>query len=258
MSESDQDPFRFTTIAHRDHQYLSPTSSAKAHELLASLARNLSVGEVVLDAGCGKAALLRDLLEMSPVQGVGVDTNAQFLLEARALFERQAPADTRLHLVNEPLLEHQVPDGKYAAIICVGSTHAFGSFEECLRTAFEWLKPNGCLLVADGYWAQPPAQEYLDVLEGTADEFGSHAQNAQHAVDHGYNLLRTATSSADEWDDYEGRYCAAMMNHLAHHPADPDHERFSARMQQWHQAYLAWGRATLGFGFYLLQRPARS
>jgi hypothetical protein len=49
------------------------------------------------------------------------------------------------------------PEGEYAAILCVGSTQAFGSFEACLRVAFDWLKPNDRLLVAEGYWKQPPA-----------------------------------------------------------------------------------------------------
>ena len=52
------------------------------------------------------------------------------------------------------------PEGEYAAILCVGSTQAFGSFEACLRVAFDWLKPNGRLLVAEGYWKQAPAQGY--------------------------------------------------------------------------------------------------
>jgi SAM-dependent methyltransferase len=164
------------------------------------------------------------------------------------------PNDPRLSLINAPLLEHTRPEGGYAAILCVGSTHAFGSFEECLRVAFDWLKPNGRLLVADGYWKQAPSQDYLDAIGGTADEFVSHAQNAQRANALGYNLLRTATSSDDEWDEYEGRYCDAMMQYLATHPDDPDSAKFLKRMQDWHNSYLLWGRATLGFGYYLLSR----
>lgn len=46
-----------------------------------------------------------------------------------------------------------------------------------------------------------------------------------------------------------------MMQYLAANPADPDAREFSARMQNWHEAYLKWGRTTLGFGYYLLSRP---
>jgi SAM-dependent methyltransferase len=255
MTTAKYDPFRFSTIAHSDHRYLSPLSRRKARELVRSLIANFSAEDVVLDAGCGKAALLRDVLRISPARGVGVDINQSFLDEARAAFTHDFPNDARLSLVNAPLLEHTRPAGGYAAILCVGSTHAFGSFEECLRVAFDWLKPNGRLLVAEGYWKQPPSQSYLDVLSGTADEFVSHAENAGRASVSGYNLLRTATSSDDEWDEYEGRYCNAMMQYLAANPADPDAREFSERMQNWHEAYLKWGRATLGFGYYLLSRP---
>jgi SAM-dependent methyltransferase len=255
MTNTNHDPFRFFTIAHRNHHYLSPLSRHKAHELVQSLVSNFSDDDVVLDAGCGKAALLRDVLRMSPARGVGVDINQRFLDEARAAFRQECPADSRLSLINVPLLEHPRPNGGYAAILCVGSTHAFGSFEECLRVSSEWLKPNGRLLVAEGYWKQPPSQNYLDVLRGTADEFVCHAENAERAIALGYDLLRTATSSDDEWDEYEGEYCNAMMQYLAANPDDPDAREFSERMQSWHKAYLKWGRTTLGFGYYLLSRP---
>ncbi|MEQ5838637.1 class I SAM-dependent methyltransferase [Paraburkholderia acidicola] len=254
MSNTNPDPFRFSTIAHRNHHYLSPLSSGKARGLLRSLTSGLSAQDVVLDAGCGKAALLREALDMSPAHGVGVDINPRFLDEARCLFSDASPDDSRLTLLNCPLLEHSPPPPGYAAIICIGSVHAFGSFDECLRVSRDWLNPGGRLLIADGYWKQPPSQAYLDVLGGTADEFVSHAENAQRARKHGYAVLRTATSSDDEWDEYEGEYCSAMMQYLASHPDDPDSAEFSLRMQRWHQAYLDWGRATLGFGYYLLAR----
>lgn len=255
MPNTNYDPFRFSTIAHRNHRYLSPLSRHKADELVRSLVNNLSADDVVLDAGCGKAALLQDVLRMSPARGVGVDINQRFLDAARAEFLQEFPADSRLSLINAPLLNHPRPDEGYAAILCVGSTHAFGSFEECLHVSFGWLKRNGLLLVGEGFWKQQPSQSYLDVLSGTADEFVSHAQNAERASASGFNVLRTATSSDDEWDEYEGRYCDAMMQYLAAHPDDPEAKTFSERMQAWHRAYLKWGRTTLGFGYYLLSKP---
>lgn len=154
MSNTNNDPFRFSTIAHSNHRYLSPLSDEKAQGLLRSLTSNLSAEDIVLDAGCGKAALLIDTLRMSPVSGIGVDINRQFLNEARSRF----PDETRLTLFDCPLLEHSRPRQGYSAIMCVGSTHAFGSFEECLRVSMDWLKPGGRILIADGYWKQSPSQ----------------------------------------------------------------------------------------------------
>jgi SAM-dependent methyltransferase len=252
MAGTYSDPFRFSTIAHRDHHYLSPLSPSKAQQLLSSLGDGLASHDVVLDAGCGKAALLRELLDLCPARGVGVDINPAFLDHAR--LEWAGPAD-RLQLLNCPLLKHSRAAKAYTAVLCVGSVHAFGSFGECMRTCFEWLKPGGRLLVADGYWKQPPSTGYLEALDGTLDEFSTHADNAQRAQACGYVVLRTTTSNDDEWDEYEGKYCNAMMRYLADHPDDPEGEAFSVRMQNWHLAYLKWGRATLGFGYYLLMKP---
>jgi SAM-dependent methyltransferase len=212
----------------------------------------LTEHDAVLDAGCGKAALLRALLHLAPARGIGVDINADFLDSAR--FEWHGAA-SRLRLLNCPVLDHPRREQSYAAVLCVGSVHAFGSFEQCLRTSFEWLKPRGRLLVADGYWKQAPSSDYLAAINGTPDEFSTHAQNAARAQACGYVVLRTATSSDDEWDEYEGKYCNAMMRYLAAHPGDPEAQAFTARMQNWHMAYLKWGRSTLGFGYYLLMKP---
>jgi len=252
MSSTSSNPFRFSTIAHRDHHYLSPLSPSKARQLLGGLCHGLTAHDVVLDAGCGKAALLRELLELCPARGLGVDIKAAFLDHAR--LEWPGPAN-RLQLLDCPLLEHPRGVEAYAAVLCIGSVHAFGSFDECLRACFEWLKPGGRLLVADGYWKQQPSTGYLAAINGTLDEFSTHAENAQRAQACGYVVLRTATSNDDEWDEYEGKYCNAMMQHLAEHPDDPEAEAFSVRMQNWHMAYLKWGRATLGFGYYLLMKP---
>jgi SAM-dependent methyltransferase len=255
MTQTNSERFRFSTIAHGSHRYLSPLSSAKAERLLRRLTALLVENDVILDAGCGKAALLCDALSLSPAKGVAVDINASFIEDARRMVSATAVDLARVDFYNVPLLEHPRPIQGYAAIICVGSTHAFGSFDECLRVCMEWLKPGGRLLVADGYWKQRPAPEYLDVLNGTEDEFVTHAENAERARIRGYSLVCTATSNDDEWDEYEGKYCGTMMDYLRRHSNDPDAETFASRIQTWHKTYLDCGRATLGFGYYVLERP---
>ena len=37
-----------------------------------------------------------------------------------------------------------------------------------------WTKPGGLVLVGEGYWAEPPTSEYLDLLGASADDYGSH------------------------------------------------------------------------------------
>ncbi|AMO94888.1 methyltransferase domain protein [Collimonas fungivorans] len=252
MTASSQDQFKYTTISHSEHRYCCPLSPAKARELIAAL--DLPPNALVLDAGCGKAALLRELVQSMPARGVGVDINARFLAEAASAWTASNPGDPRLTLVESQVEPHPLPTDGYDAIICIGSSHVFGGFEPCLSTCMQWLKPGGLLLVGEGYWKQPPADQYLAILGATRDELTSHSQNAQRALAHGYKLLTSTISSDDEWDQYEGLYYQTMMRHVTAYPADPDAAAFGERAQLWYDNYQASGRSTLGFGYYLLEK----
>jgi SAM-dependent methyltransferase len=247
------DPQKFTTIAHGDHRYYSPLSAAKA----AALARlfRLAPGDRVLDIGCGRAQFLLDLVAAQPARGVGVDANPAHIARARAAAVAQGVAN-RVTLLAQPLADAVQPDGSCAAVICMGSSQAIGSFGAALAWAWRALKPGGTALFADGYWKKPPEAPYLAVLGATADEMGTHADNAVAARAAGYRVLATMTCSDDEWDEYEGLYCAAVERYVDAHPDDPDTVAMAERIRPWHDAYLRWGRDTLGFGFYVLLKPA--
>jgi len=251
-SISVQDPFKYTTIAHSGHHYCSPLSSDTAAGLLAEL--QLQAGALVLDAGCGKAALLRDLLGSQPVRGVGVDINPAFLAEATDAWAASNPGDRRLTLIASQLGQHPLSADGYDAILCVGSTHALGGFERSLAVCRQWLRPAGVLLVGEGYWKQQPSNEYLLMLGAAEDELSSHAGNIERALAQGFKLRLAIESSDEEWDRYEYMYCQAVMQYAASHPHDLDSPAFRDRARRWHDNYLASGRSTLGFGFYLLQK----
>jgi SAM-dependent methyltransferase len=147
-------------------------------------------------------------------------------------------------------------EGDHAAVICMGSSQAVGSFADALAWAFRALRPGGVALFGDGYWKHPPPADYLDVLGATADEMGSHADNAARAREVGFRVLRTMTCNDDEWDEYEGLYCNAVERYVEANPDDPDASAMAQRIRRWHDAYLRWGRDTLGFGFYFLLKPS--
>ncbi|MDI1450509.1 methyltransferase domain-containing protein [Polyangium sp. 6x1] len=254
MTTPDPERLTFTTIAHATHRYLSPLSPEKAARLIDGLA--LREGAEVLDVGCGRAGFLLDLVERSPATGLGVDLNGAFLAAARAEASRRG-VEARVRFVDRPLLDVVGDAARFDAIVCMGSSQAIGTFAEALRWAHAHLAPGGVALFADGFWRRRPDPGYLEALGGaTEDEMNTHAGNTRLAREAGFSVLSTACASDDEWDAYEGRYCAAIERYVDANPTDPAAPAMAARIRAWHDAYVTWGRDTLGFGFYTLLKPA--
>jgi SAM-dependent methyltransferase len=248
------DRLKFTTIAHATHRYLSPLSAEKAARLIDGL--DLRDGAEVLDVGCGRAGFLLDVVERRAVSGLGVDLNAAFIALARAEASSRG-LEARVRFVDRPLADAVGDAARFDAIVCMGATQAIGTFAEALRWAHAHLVPGGVALFADGFWRRRPDPGYLSALGGaTEDEMNTHAGNARIAREAGFRVLSTACASDDEWDVYEGRYCAAIERYVDENPGDPDTPAMAARIRAWHDAYLTWGRDTLGFGFYTLLKPA--
>jgi cyclopropane fatty-acyl-phospholipid synthase-like methyltransferase len=249
------DPLKFTTIAHSTHRYLSPLSEAKAAWLIDRLA--LRPGSSVLDIGCGAAGLLLELIAASGARGIGVDINPAFLARAAA-GAHELCLENHVEFRCMPLKEAVRADERFDAVLCLGASQAVGTFAQALRWSFEALREGGVALFGDGYWQNTPDPAYLSTLGATEDELASHVGNAQLARDAGFRVLATTTANTDEWDDYEGRYAAAMERHVAAHPDDPEAPMMAERIRNWHDAYLRYGRETLGFGYYvLLKSPDR-
>jgi SAM-dependent methyltransferase len=248
--EPDQDArFKATTIGHADHLFLSPLSAEKADWLIGLL--ELPSDATVLDIACGKAGFLRRLLaKHGTARGIGVDINGAFLAEAAAGAAREA-TQGRLTLVRQPAEEYLATLQAVDGILCFGGSQAVGGFDGLIAVARRLLARRGWLLIGDGFWQQSPAPEYLALLGATAGEFTDHAGNAARLRSAGFKVLATAAASLDEWDAYEGRYCRAKTRWALAHPEDPDSEQMLEKAQAWHDGYLRWGRATLGFGWYL-------
>ena len=96
----------------------------------------------------------------------------------------------------------------------------------------------------------------LAALGAKPSEFTSHAGNVAAGIEEGLVPLYSRVSSDDEWDHYEGLYARAVERHLAAHPGDPDHTAMRDKIRGWREAYLEWGRETLGFGYYLFRTRA--
>ncbi len=243
---------KFTTIAHQGHTFFSPLSSAKADRLVALLQPALQ--RPVLDIGCGRAELLIRTCEHYGVNGIGVDINQAFLDQAAATAAKRLEPG-QLLLVNQPMAEYPVPPLSLGGVICMGSLHAYGDYAATLERCKAMVVGGGFVLIGEGYWKQPPAPEYLKFLGASPADYGSHADTMALGESLGLLPLYSTTSNDDEWDHYEGLYSTAIERYVAAHPHDPDAPAMRERIRAWRTMYLQHGRACLGFGFYLFQKP---
>lgn len=245
------DPLKFTTIAHRNHRLCNPLDPAVLERALDGL--GLTAFDRVIDIGCGKAALLVDLAVRHRIVGLGVDINAAFLAEGRALAERHGAAAV-VTLEEARAADLDLAPASFALALCIGSTHALGGYPETLRAFARLVRPGGHALVGQGYWKRPPDPEYLERLGATADEMTTHEGNLAAGVAAGLDGAGAWISSDDDWDRYEGLYADTVERHVAAHPEDPDAPAMLERIRRWRETYRRWGRDTLGFGLYRFRR----
>jgi SAM-dependent methyltransferase len=246
---------KFSGIAHRGIAYSAPVSETKVADIEALLP--LKPGVTVLDAGCGRAEWLIQLVERYGVRGIGVDLSSSAIGEAREQASRRVPSAS-LDLREQDVTAFQPPATGIDVAVCVGSTHAFGGHRQALKTLRQWVKPGGSVVIGEGFWQRDPPQAYLDGFGGSRDELTSHAENVAAALEEGLVPLYAAVSSPDDWDRYEGRYAMNVELYAQEHPDDPDVPAMLDRIRPWRDGYLRWGRETMGFALYLHRVPARS
>jgi hypothetical protein len=135
--------------------------------------------------------------------------------------------------------------------MCVGASWVFGGHRGTLRALARWVRPGGQVLVGEPYWRQPPAAEYLAASGMEAESFASHAGNVAIGLEEGLTLLYALVSNEDDWDRYEARQWRAAERYAAEHAEDEDVPELLATERRARDAYLRWGRATLGWALYL-------
>ncbi|HSH01403.1 MAG TPA: methyltransferase domain-containing protein [Anaerolineae bacterium] len=243
--------FKFTTIGHQNHLFYSPISPTKANQLLALIP--LQPNDIILDIGCGAGEWLIRLCALTGAVGRGLDINPDFIQLAQHRTQ-QHPHPLNIDWQTIPL-NQLPPTNSYQALLCLGASHAFGTYHDALQQASQYLTPGGYLLIGDGFWQQLPHPDYLNILGASPNSYGTHVDNIQAGLDAGLTLLYATTSNQDEWDHYEGLYHHSLIHYAQNNPQDPDSATIHERITDWQKAYYQWGRATLGFGFYLFQTP---
>jgi SAM-dependent methyltransferase len=242
----------FSAIAHRDHQYLNPVGAATMEALYRLL--SLPPGARVVDLGCGKGEALIRLVELYGVHATGVDRNARFIAAARQRASAAA-ADGQLDLMEADVSDFVAPPGSFDLAMCIGASHLFGGLDGTLRELHRLVVPGGGAVVGEGYWRTAnPDPAYLEFLGAAPDDLTSHEGNHHRCTEAGWDVLRSFTSSDDEWEAYEERYHQGVERYARENPLDPDVPAMLERIRAWHHHYQFYGRFNLGFGLYLLRR----
>jgi SAM-dependent methyltransferase len=223
------DRFKFTTIAHARRRFLGPYDDAALKELVPDPPGS------VLDVGCGKGAVLAAL----GGRGIGIEFNPAFAAEARTTNpEAQIwEEDARDCLARAPETE---------LIACLGASQAIGSRNEAILALSDRLLSGGSLLFGEGYWRATPDPEYLAFLEAKEEDMTTFEELISSAP--GLTVLAARESTLEDWDSYEDSYYGSVINWCEANREDENAERFHDRITRWRDAYLRWGRHTLGFG----------
>jgi ubiquinone/menaquinone biosynthesis C-methylase UbiE len=232
-----------------------PISEAKMAKYVETL--ELSAGQRVLDVGCGCGEVLIRLSERYQIQGTGIDSSAEHIAEAqRRAAERVS--ESQIRFVEADARTFHVDSDSIHLAVCIGATHAFGLGSDAYRNAIKQMiplvAPGGLLLVAEGYMKQPATPEYRQFIGDSTPNEMTHAANVATGTDLGLTPLAAWTSTEDEWDEFEWGYQRVIEQKASERPDDRDVMAKLARRREWMDAYLQWGRDTLGYGVYLFKR----
>lgn len=249
------DRTRFSHIAHGGLRLCNPAGSDRVDRAIELL--ELPPGASVLDIGAGKCEWPARIAARYGARCVAVEPARLFADEARELHAEHINAGC-LEIVERTAADYfsEHPDARFDATLCVGSSHALGTYAEALDALIGRTRPGGTIVLGEGYWKQPPDPEYLKALGGAESDLLTHAGNVRAAIDRACTPLWCSTVSDDEWDEYEWAYSRNVERFVRENPEDPDAQAMLDRSRGWRDTVLSGGRSSLGFGIYVLRAPS--
>lgn len=247
------DMWKFFNITHREHVLCNPMSLEKLDQLVALMA--LKPGARVLDIATGKGEFLIRLAERYPqIEETGVDVSPYCIADVRKKHQERVPG-AQLRLLEMDGAKY-VPEAleSFDLAACIGASWIYGGHGGTLNTLRKLAAPEGWIVVGEPFWRREPEQEYLEAIEVTRNSFGTHLQNVEAGREHGLEAVHTIVSSQDDWDRYEGLQWYAAETWASENRNDPDVETVLKRVREGKNAYLKWGRETLGWAIYVFKK----
>lgn len=238
---------QFTSIAHHRHVYCSPLSEDKVRDALSTM--SFANPPKMFDLGCGKGEMLIRALELFGGEGLGIDNNREFLDAARTRAAQLTSGQLTLREADAGDLV--LAPRTYDLGICVGALEVWGTCEQGLGRMATAVRKGGYVLAGTTYWKQDPDAAYLEYLGAERDMCGDYAETIATVKRVGLSPLYVSTSSEDDWDRYEWRYRASAEAWIESHPEAPERSAVRERSEQVSDAYVRWGRRTLGFALVL-------
>lgn len=236
---------RLSAIAHADHPVAAPIGAAAVTRLLEQA---LPASGRVLDLGCGRGAWLHAAVGVRPgVVATGVDVDPLVLGLA-------AEVDPSIEWIEHDAATY-APPVPADVVLCIGSVHAFGSFEAALAGAGRHVAPDGTLVLGDGFWDAPP-HEGTFAAGFEVDDHRPLAEVVDLVVSTGWEVVAAHVSSTEEWDAYEWAWTGTLTRWAIEHPDDPDADGARAAAREHRHHWLRGWRGVLGFVTLVLRRPA--
>ncbi len=219
---------------------------------MASLAHRLAQQKplTVLDVGCGPGSFAIELAKACEASITAVDTNPLFLERAREAAAAESLRG-RIEFVEQPASE--ITDRKFDAVVCIGSSHAFGLPVEALRHCASLLTPGGVVLFADLVWSAEPPAKFVAFLGMAKADFWMASAAADVFAEAGLVVKHTETAGEESWKNYED---GVMQGRLAFAETLDAAAAEAARNKAaaWAEAYDKFGRHCFGFEAYLASK----
>ena len=284
LSSRPVDRAAFSFLGHFSHRICMPLSEARAADLLERLAP--ARGGRALDVGCGKAALLLDLVERFDLaEGVGLDTNPRMLAAARsAARERGLARRLALHDRDGQALRAATTGcggladlGPFDAILHLGGPLVDDRVEATLAAIAAGLAPGRRALFGVGFWACQPDPGFARRLGAGPGELLPPDALGPLVARAGLVALHHEVASLEEWDAYESRYlanveawaaagpacaqasagnaAATAANHAVPATSPEEVAAVLARARGWNADWRAHGRGVLAMAFHVIERP---
>ncbi|GAA4841746.1 class I SAM-dependent methyltransferase [Kitasatospora terrestris] len=229
-------------LAHRDHPIAAPLSDGSVRRLLDRALRG-GAARRVLDLGCGEAAwLLRALAAYPELTAVGVDLDARALTLAREGAERLGVARRiGLHHGDAAAWRTKEP---FDAVLCVGSSHAFGGLSGTLEAVRPLLAEGGVAVVGEGYWEREPDALSLEIFGDALTDLRTTVERVEAD---GWTPVFAHTSSPAELDHYEWSWTGSLADWALDHPEDPDAPEALRVAKEHRDEWLGGYRRSFGF-----------